>query len=739
MDKTSKIESFFNSLNLGWQDLIELLPIGVLLFDENWKISSINKNFITLFKDTSLAQNLDGINLFSKNYLSDKLPLKELLQLRENKDFEKVLHFKDVNESQFSLIFKGSPIFSNGVFKGGTIIAEKFLSDSSESKSSYKFENSITNFLSKISNSFLIVNLNGIIEAVSTNLKTKHEDIYGREGEDISNVFSSESDLSLKSIFLDTINKKKPNYSNLTYFSDTEYVSLKSVLIPILDEENEVSKVAVLLREKNNIDEDSISHLSDSIKLKEFESFAIANSDGIFKINFHGNITFWAENAAALFDVNEKNIVNKFIGNVFPEITQEYFEQIRIKIIKNDSWEGYLLSEVLSDDNLFRVKIISKSNNQKTDLFVYCNKIDKHQQRLISAREEEKLFFKDAVLKSNQMILQANPNGTILFANDKFCDVFKFELDEIRGKHFNDLIENKYKAKNNLNDIESIVSSKDFQIIPLTTKLDRIVEVCISVNISTANSELKYFTIYLKECSLKDKLFLETSHALLYQFANPVLIVDEEQIIKVNPKFCELFGSEFEADFFNLPASEIIDPSSDLDFREILSQKTVSESPNFIKFIKMDGNTVSARVKKICCSKESTFSVLVLQPEGFEEKPIVSLSDRIKSKFLNLGPFYWSGSFEKEELQINYIDSAFIKSIGFNYTDAFSQIDFLNEITHPDDMEKVNAELSNVIIDGLERTINYRIINKSGEIVWISNKVKPESAETRKQNALIGS
>ncbi len=118
------------------------------------------------------------------------------------------------------------------------------------------------------------------------------------------------------------------------------------------------------------------------------------------------------------------------------------------------------------------------------------------------------------------MILQANPNGTILFTNDKFCDVFKYGLDEIRGKHFNDLIEDKYKIKNNLSDIESIVSSKDFQIIPLTTKLGRVVEVCISVNISTVNSELKYFTIYLKECSLKDKLFLETSHALLYQFSS---------------------------------------------------------------------------------------------------------------------------------------------------------------------------------------------------------------------------
>ncbi len=224
--------------------------------------------------------------------MSDKLPLKELLQLRESKDFEKVLHFKGENGAEFSLIFKGSPIFSNGIFKGGTIIAEKFQSDSNGLKTFNKFENSITNFLSKISNCFLIVSPEGIIEAISSNVKANSEDVYGREGEKITNIFSSESNSSLNNIFLDTINEQKPNYCTLTYFTDSEHVTFKSVLIPILNELNEVSKVAVLLREKNNIDEDSITHLSDSIKLKEFESFAIANSDGIFKINLFGNITF---------------------------------------------------------------------------------------------------------------------------------------------------------------------------------------------------------------------------------------------------------------------------------------------------------------------------------------------------------------------------------------------------------------------------------------------------------------
>ena len=739
MQKISKIESFLNSLKLSWQDLIEFLPVGILFFDENWKINSINKNFIEIFSDSTIAENLDGISLFSKNYLSDKLPLKDVLQLRENREFEKVVYLKNANEDQVSLLFKGSPIFSEGIFKGGTILVEKLQLNPIPNETLNNFENSIINFLDKISNSFLIVNTNAIIEAISSNMKVNHKDVYGKEGEKITTVFSSESEINFNSIFHDTLMKGKTNFCKLTYFSDTKQIAFKAVLIPIFDEMNEISKVAVLLRENNSVDEDCITHLSDSIKLKEFESFAKTNSDGLFKINFHGTVTFWADTTSELFDIDEKSILNNFIGNIFPEITQEYFEQIRKKIIKNNLWEGYLINEGLNDENLFRVKIISKVINQKTELFVYCNKIDKNQQRLISAREEEKLFFKDAILKSNQMILQVNPNGTILFTNDKFCEVFNYGLDDIRGKHFIDLVENEYKIKNNLTDIEAVVSSKELKVLPLISKLGNIIEVCISVNISTTNSELKYFTIYLKECSLKDKLFLETSHALLYQFATPVVIIDESKIIKVNPRFCELFGSEFEADFFNLPFKEIVDSKSDLEFNEILMKNTVFESANFITFIKLDGTSVNAKVKKICCSKESTFSVLVLEPEGYNEHEVVSTSDKIKSKFLNLGPFYWKGNFERDELNIDYIDSDFIKSINYQFTDSLSQNDFLNEITHPDDIEKVNSELANVIIDGSERTINYRIINKNGEIVWISNKVKPESAESRKHNMLIGS
>ena len=741
MQKQSKIESYFNSLNFSWKDLVESLPIGVLFFDENWKIQSINEKFTEFFQDNTIKDKLDGANLFSKNYLSEKLPLRELLQLRENKNFEKIVSLRDKNNNPINLMFRGSPIFSEGIFKGGTIVAEQYNENSFQTSHPQLTSSSITNFLTKISNCFFIVDLEGIIEAISKNISNKHNEIYGNEGKKFDEVFTLDSDLSIKNILAETIEKHKINYNILTYFSDREKVTFKSVFIPFENADNEVDKVIILLREINSSDADSITHLSDSIKLREYESIATANSDGIFKINLHGNIIFWADNASNLFGVSEKSINTKFIGNVFHEITPEYFEEIRKKILKNGTWEGYLVNDYLNENNLFRVKIISKANNQKTDLFVYCNKIDKHQQQMITIREEEKLFFKDAVIKSNQMILQANPTGTILFSNEKFCQIFEYELDELRGKHFTDLIEEKFKSKNNLDNIESLLNRKDFEILPLVTKWGKNIEVCYSINISTINTELNYFTIYIRKCSLKDRLFLKTSHALLYQFNDPIVIIHEEQIIKVNPKFCELFGSEFEADYFNLPINKIVDSNTEDEFKKILKSSTVYENPNLIKFIKVDGKKFDAKVKKICCSKESSFSVLVLKLEDAETIQSNSNFEYIRTKFENFGPYYWSGRYENGELKINYLDSDFIKSVGYSYTDSFSQTDFLNEITHPNDLEKLNAELNKIIneSENIERTIISRVINKSGEIVWISNRVKCENTNEDSGCVLYGS
>ena len=126
MQKNSQIESFINSLNFNWHDLIEFLPIGILFFDENWKITCANKNFLEIIEIEPSKERLEGNNLFSMHLLYKKLPYQEISKMKEGKHFEKVVVFTKNNGEYLNIVIKGSPIFKDNEFQGGIIIVEDY-------------------------------------------------------------------------------------------------------------------------------------------------------------------------------------------------------------------------------------------------------------------------------------------------------------------------------------------------------------------------------------------------------------------------------------------------------------------------------------------------------------------------------------------------------------------------------------------------------------------------------------
>ena len=550
MENNSEIESFFSELNLTLGNFIEILPAGIIVFDEKWKVKTINHIVKELIKSEWGSASLEGVNLFSKNILSEKLPLKSILELKNSKQFEKEISFIGKSGREIKLVAKGTPIIKDDIFKGGIIIIDDYSSRQNTNADGFTSSNLLIDILSKICKCFLILDTSGAIQFAPEVRESRCLLFSNSQGKNIVDIFFTESDTSIKSILKSVVNESNEEVVQLNYFAENEKINFNSVFLPINNIKDGVNFVIVLLREANSKDEDTISHLCNSQKLSEFESFANADSDGLFKINLLGNITYWTDSATKLFSISEKHILSKFINELFPEISQQFFEVIRKKLLTEGTWSGYFSKISKEQKDIIKVKIIAKQQFQTTDFFVYCNSVDEEQQKVILAREEEKLFFKDAVVKSDQMILQANPSGTILFANETFCKKFSYELDEIRGLHFLDIVHGKFLEENNINEFEFLINNRDFEIIPLKTKTGNLFEVTANLNISTTNTDLKYFTIYLREFNRQDKTFLETAHSLLYNFAEAIVIINEKSIVKVNPKFCELFGTEFESDYF---------------------------------------------------------------------------------------------------------------------------------------------------------------------------------------------
>ncbi len=741
MQNNSEIESFFSELNLTLGNLIEILPAGVIVFDKKWKVKTINSSFKNLIQSEWGNANLEGVNLFSKNILSEKLPLKSILELKKNKQFEEEIIFIGKSGREIKLVAKGSPIIRDDIFQGGIIIIDDFSSFQNSNSADFTSSNILINILSKICKCFLIIDTKGAIQFASEVKESRCLLFSNSQSQNITEVFHTESETSIKSILKNVVNTKSQEFVQIYYFAENEKINFNSVFLPIKIQKDDVSFVLVLLRESNTRDEDTISYLSNSRKLSEFESFANADSDGLFKINLHGNITYWTDNATKLFSISEKNIYAKFIDELFPEISQQYFEVIRKNLLSEGIWTGYFSRKADEQKFIIKVKIVAKQQYQTTDFFVYCNLINEKQQKVILAKEEEKLFFKDAVVKSNQMILQANPAGTILFVNEIFCEKFGYELDEIRGLHILDMIPSEFIDNNKITEFEFLINNRDFEVIPLKTKTSELFEVTTNVNISTTNTDLKYFTIYLREFNRQEKIFLETAHSLLYKFSEAILIVNENSIVKVNPKFCKLFGTDFESDYFEKNIKEIIDPNS-ADLIDLI----LNSGPNYkidstIEFIKKDTTKFEANLIKICCTKETSYSVLAIIPIEQAQEKNIEKDEIIQSELECSGPFFWSGEYENGRLTINYVSEKFLKHVGFkenyfNYNQNF-WFDFL----HPNDTEKFNSFIENLTNEKEEDVaeLKFRIIDKKGDTVWINTKVKSKKIDNSDSYIINGS
>ena len=150
MKENTEIAKYLTKINFSLENLFEMLPIGILIFDEKWKIKSVNKNFIML-----LDQKIDEKDLLEKSILENispkiTFPFDKVAELSKGKYFESNIQKEKFGFNDIELVIKGSPIFDNGVFKGGTIILEDFRVNKVETAKEQLTFNAFNNFYQHI-------------------------------------------------------------------------------------------------------------------------------------------------------------------------------------------------------------------------------------------------------------------------------------------------------------------------------------------------------------------------------------------------------------------------------------------------------------------------------------------------------------------------------------------------------------------------------------------------------------
>ncbi len=717
MQENSEIENFFNEIKLDFQSFIEQLPMGAIVLSEKWKVISINSYAMKILFNKDKTENSYDINVFSDNYLSDILPLNKIFKLKNGIGFEeKLIGVNDKNTNE-QIIITGIPILNGDKFNGGLLFL-KNEEEHKEQKDLYINPYSISSVLEHISSCYFITDLSGNLQLSSSTFENKCVSV-DLSKINISEVFNNIDESLLINKLNSAFETNKFQSIQLDYISESENIQFNAVIIPLLTNGNDKS-LLFLLKEKNIPKNDAIDFLSGTNEKINLIDFAVASSDALFKSNLKGAITFWSDGAQSFFKKSKDEVSNSFIFELFPEIDATLFDKIRNSIITNNEWEGELKYLNANLELAISIKIKLHRENKISELLYYCEHITSNQLKFKEAREEERNFFRDTVLKSDEMILQTNPYGTILFANDTFCKEFGYELDEITGMFFLDFVDHGYRLINDLTDFASSVSKKSLELIPLITKKGKIVDVSTSINISIVGPDLKSFTIYLRKYNYKEKLQLEISDSLLEAYPKPVIILKNSFILNYNKKLTELFGTV--NGIANQRISEFIREDFLDEFNNFLGQSTLLKESNLIKIAVQDTDEIDVTFTKLYVNEDESNFVLELNPIISESQQfdISSITNIIEE----LNHVLWQGNVSDSSIIFETLTHNIEEITQFSSNEFIQNPNLWVEIIHPDDFEKFNSSLNDFIINEKKSIeLEYRIITKSSSIVWINNKI----------------
>ncbi len=154
------------------ENLLDNIPVGIILFDKSGNIHFVNKafhEFEVLYPDV-FTNSLVGKNAFSENIISHKSIVNELEELKLGYPFEsEIEEISSAGKSNIRLIIKGTPNFENEEFSGGILLIEDLRIIYKTQKEFALRSDFLENATAQLSDGFVVIDKNGVLKFVSGN------------------------------------------------------------------------------------------------------------------------------------------------------------------------------------------------------------------------------------------------------------------------------------------------------------------------------------------------------------------------------------------------------------------------------------------------------------------------------------------------------------------------------------------------------------------------------------------
>ncbi len=715
------------------ENLLDTLPIGIILFNSRGEIHFINKafhDFEVLYPNIFKA-NLLGKNIFSTDLFNNKSIDREINELKRGYPFE--CNIKDITsgKSVIRLIIKGSPLYDDSEFSGGVLIIEDLKITQKVQKEISLQINFIQSALDSICDLLVVVDEYNLIKYISGKseifLKSSEQLI----GENLELHIADDIAEEVKKLTQKVYESRKKNSVIIKLQKDHSYCLYDLSVIPQFGNEQNIAYLLFIIKEIISTDRESTESQRNREDFECISNLSKAAGLGIFSLDIDNRLLQWDSHCEQLFGHSENEVLGDYISNIISELDYDSLAEIRAILLVRSP-----VKKIISFKNNYEKFIecyFTLSVSDKSRLLVMCKDITNEAVAKSELNNTVKFL---SLLLSNAdfLVSKIDETGNIIYASENFCSTFGFTADQLKQKRIYDLIDQNYFEKN-IFDIRSAEFDKPLKAyLPFKTSKGKTVNLSITVVPEKRNGNELQYNCYLK--NIEEQKIKEKEAQLYFSMINAsndgIALGLNGKIQFANRAFAEIFnynsGDELKnKDLLDLVSNDDILKVAEY-FRLIERKKGASSRFDFLGK-KKDSTIFHAEISAGTFSiDEKSYIVLIARDVSERiraQRAIRESEEKYRNITENIDDFLFTFERTGSNLRPVFCTTSVQKITGYTQTDFLADGKLFFKIIHPDDFQLFKPKLMNLLKSRIQNSgeFEFRILNKHGNIVWVRTKL----------------
>ncbi|MBK9098505.1 MAG: PAS domain S-box protein [bacterium] len=711
--------------------LIDQIPLGILTFSFHGRVEFINQNFHKLGLLYQFNTSLLNINIFKYNIFPPVNIIEELKAVVKGRPFEKeIKHIKTSDGRLISLIVKGSPIYEEENITSGMLIIEdlQFLSENGDTSQ----QKLTTDFINKGEIFLIVTDSSGDIK-YSAGKEIQGSNLLRREitGRNLNDIFTTTPQQKVIDSFNNAVQFGKAQFLQLEFDIENKIKKYDCTIEPVIGENGFVQILYLIFKESPLPPEEIDAMVERLRKLDYYQEISRKTDSGIFLIKGDGTIFDWDKQFEQICGMKRSEAILT-INDLFPAINKNELLNLIQQLNDFNTCE---ISTFLLKKNLerFPVKLdFYRGHDVDAEAIVLCKKIKLDTaifQQTWKNREEPQPH-----LEISQPMCRIGIEGSIILANSALSTLTGYQKNELLFNNFFSFITEDDVTR--LNKEISTLFSGEKKLLPITLKDKNSNQKDLLIILEAA--EVIDGKLYTVNCFFEKPQFTpiadsENIYKSLFSASKDGMAVELDEVITmVNDSFAKIFGYETAKQLENRNILELVNEESIPAILDYLKSKRESQQgKERIEFLarKKDGSSFHAEFYAFKLEKKNQPYLIFVAKDISERKRMQEAAKDSEQKYRNIAEniedlLY---TFERidDKMMPTYFSNAIEKITGYTQTEFLTDHRLFLKIVHPDDFSDMKKRLAFLWKSEKQSAGEFelRIINKSGNIVWVRNKI----------------